>query len=342
MTARKPTVLLTGATGVIGRALIDDLAADHDIVCLRHRRPVGDARVSEFQGDLGGPTLGLSSPDYQELAGRVDVVVHSAAATAYKLGPERIRATNVGGTEHMLTFARRAGAPLYYFSTAFVADPPRDDGSGRFSGVAAYVQSKIDTERLVRDSGQPAVIVRPSLVIGDSRDGHIARFQGFHLGVTAMVRGTVPVMPAEAGVLVDAIPQDVLARATGRLIRTGVTTGEFWLTAGTDSVTLGQIVTVCMEFAARAGLTPRRPRLIAGDAVDRLLIPLLDDLVLPDVVTQLRQFEEMMWLFQTPQVLESSLPALGESVSAESLLDVLWRNLEYWADQQKLLLPAGV
>ncbi|HEY2764552.1 MAG TPA: SDR family oxidoreductase [Pseudonocardiaceae bacterium] len=342
MTARKPTVLLTGATGVIGRALIDDLAADHDIICLRHRKSVGDARVSEFQGDLGGPTLGLSQAGYQELAGRVDAVVHSAAATAYKLGPERIRATNVGGTERMLTFARRAGAPLYYFSTAFVADPPRDDGSGRFAGVAAYVQSKIDTEQLVRDSGQPAVIVRPSLVIGDSRDGHIARFQGFHLGVTAMVRGTVPVMPAEAGALIDAIPQDVLARATGRLIRTGVTTGEFWLTAGTGSVTLGQIVNVCMEFAVRMGLTPRRPRLIAGDAVDRLLIPLLDDLVLPDLVTQLRQFTEMMWLFQTPQVLESSLPALGESVSAESLLDILWRNLEYWADQQELLLPASV
>jgi nucleoside-diphosphate-sugar epimerase len=342
VTTRKPTVLLTGATGVVGRALIDELAADHHLVCLRHRKPVHDPRVTEFPGDLGEPALGLPAADYDALARRVDIVVHSAAATAWKLGPAMIRATNVGGTEHMLAFARRAGAPLYYFSTAFVATAPRDDDSGRFAAPTAYLRSKIETERLVRESGHPAVIVRPSLVIGDSRDGHIAGFQGFHAGVVAMVQGLVPVMPAEMSSLIDAVPQDVVARATGRLIRSGCTAGEFWLTAGAGAMTLGQIVNVCMEFAARLGLHPHRPRLIASEAVDRLLIPLLDDAAKPDLVAQLHRFAGFLRPFQTPAVLASSLAALEERISAESLLDTLERNLEYWARRQGFALDGGV
>jgi nucleoside-diphosphate-sugar epimerase len=336
MTTRK-TVLLTGATGVVGRALIDELVPDYDIVCLRHRRPLDDPRVSEVWGDLGEPTLGLSGADYDALARRVDIIVHSAAATAWTLEPETIRATNLGGTERMLAIAHRAEAPLYYFSTAFVANPREDDGSGRFAGVVAYVQSKVDAERMVRDSGQPAVIVRPSIVIGDSRDGRIASFQGFHLGTTAMVQGTVPVMPAEASSLIDAVPQDIVARATGRLIRNESTTGEFWLSAGANSMTLGRIVDVCMEFAAQVGLNPHRPRLIPSEAVDRLLIPLLDDVLSPELAAHFRQFLELMWFFQAPAALGSSLPALGEHVSEESLLVALERNLEFWARRKRLL-----
>lgn len=338
MTTHKPTVLLTGASGVVGRALIDELAAEYDIVCLRHRTPVHDPRITEIQGELGGPNLGLPAADYDALARRVDIVLHSAAATAWHLGPERIWATNVGGTEGMLAFARRAGAPLYYFSTAFVADPPVDDGSGRYAAANAYLYSKIETERLVRESGHPVVIVRPSLVMGDSRDGHISGFQGFHRGIIAMVRGTVPVLPAEMSSLVDAVPQDLVARAVHRLLRTGCTAGEFWLTAGAQSMRLGQIVNACLQFAARLGSTPPRPRLLSIEAVDRLLIPLLDDMVLPDLVERLRHFSELMRPFQTPAALESSLPALGEQVSEQLLLQALERNLEYWAWQQGLPL----
>lgn len=321
---------------MVGRALIDELAPDHDIVCLRHRRPVNDPRVSEVWGDLAHPTLGLSKADYEALVRQVDIVVHSGAATAWTLKPETIRATNLGGTERMLAIARRAGALLYHFSTAFVAASLQDDGSGRFAGVAAYVRSKMETERMVRDSGQPAVIVRPSVVIGDSRDGHIARFQGFHLGAAAIVQGTVPVLPAEASSLIDAVPQDVVARAIGRLIRNGSTTGEFWLSAGADSMTLGRIVDVCIEFAGRVGLKPHRPRLIPSEAVDRLLIPLLAGVLTADLAAQFRQFLELMWLFQVPAALESSLPALGEQIGEESLLAALKRNLEFWARRQRL------
>lgn len=35
----RPTLLLTGAAGVLGQALIDELCDDYDLICLRHRAP---------------------------------------------------------------------------------------------------------------------------------------------------------------------------------------------------------------------------------------------------------------------------------------------------------------
>lgn len=38
----RPTLLLTGAAGVLGQALIDELCDDYDLICLRHRAPLDD------------------------------------------------------------------------------------------------------------------------------------------------------------------------------------------------------------------------------------------------------------------------------------------------------------
>ncbi len=38
----RPTLLLTGAAGVLGQALIDELCDDYDLICLRHRVPLDD------------------------------------------------------------------------------------------------------------------------------------------------------------------------------------------------------------------------------------------------------------------------------------------------------------
>jgi len=88
MTRHKKTLLLTGGSGVVGRALIDELAHDFEIVCLRNRRPIADPRLAgEFAGRLDHPTLGLAADEYRRLAHRVDAIVHSAAVTNWKEAP---------------------------------------------------------------------------------------------------------------------------------------------------------------------------------------------------------------------------------------------------------------
>jgi thioester reductase-like protein len=339
MLPRRKTVLLTGGAGVLGRAFIDELSTDHDIVCLRHRTPVSDPRVVERTGSLSHPTLGLSPREYAGLASQVDVVLHAAANTSWKATPEQIRETNVGGTRSMLAFARRADAPLFYVSTAYVANPP-STASARDGGARAYIDSKIEAEELAHDSGVPSVVLRPSVVIGDSRDGRMAAFQGLHRVAGMIARGQVPMVACEEQVLIDTVPQDVVATATGALIRQDARDGDYWLTAGASAMTAGDLVRASIAVGQQAGLTPHSPRFIAAEAVDRLIVPMLDDVISPRLRRMFSELLEMTWLFQAPAALPSSLPALGlaEQVTRSRLCEVFERSMQFWA-RQKGLLP---
>lgn len=339
MSPRRKTVLLTGGAGVLGRAFIDELSADHDIIALRNRTPVSDPRVTEFAGSLGSPTLGLSRTEYATLASGVDVVLHGAANTSWKATPEQIRETNVGGTRNMLAFARRAGAPLFYVSTAYVANPPTAEG-GRHEGARSYIDSKVEAEQLTRDSDVASTVLRPSVVIGDSRDGRMAGFQGLHRVAGMIARGQVPMVACEEHVLVDTVPQDVVAAAAGQLIREGSHGGEYWLTAGESAMTAGDIVAASVALGLHAGLPAHAPRFIAAEAVDRLIVPMLDDVISPKLRAMFSELLEMTWLFQAPAALPTSLPALGlgEQVSRARLCEAFEKSMHFWA-RYKGLLP---
>ena len=104
----------------------------------------------------------------------------------------------------------RAAAFDYWFSGAgrrvFVAETeagtlgtsylrPNQGGGGGHVANAGYATSKLAAEQVVRDSGVPAVVLRPSVVIGDSRTGEISAFQGLHGVAGAILTGTVPMVP---------------------------------------------------------------------------------------------------------------------------------------------------
>lgn len=334
MMTAKPTLLLTGGSGVLGQVLIDELCADFDIVCLSHRTPIKDPRVLTLPGMLVEPGLGLAPEELRTLAGSVDVVLHSAAMTSWRASRERIFETNVTGTRNMLGFARLAGAPFYYVSTAFVARPPAaDPGDRDVAGLVAYVQSKIAAEQAVRDSGQPHVIVRPPVIIGDSETGQIAKFQGIHQMFGSLIQNLVPLIPADPGSLIDVMPQDVVARAIARLIRAEVTGGEYWLTAGAGAPTVADLLEITVSVGTHLGHQVRPPRMIPAEAVDRLLIPLMEDVMPPQLRRQFGQFIQLTTLFQSERALPSSMPAIGLDLrkSRRSLLAAFRRSVEYWS-----------
>src|ERR1700689_3686607 len=119
-TGRPPgTALLTGASGVVGRALLRRLR-DLDVVCLVHRSPLSGPNVTTVPGDISKPNLGLAGYQYKDLAAKVDAVIHSAGVTDFNRTGGRLEATNVAGTQHVAAFAAQADAVLYHVSTAFV------------------------------------------------------------------------------------------------------------------------------------------------------------------------------------------------------------------------------
>ncbi|MFH9733358.1 SDR family oxidoreductase [Streptomyces sp. NPDC017260] len=338
----RPTLLLTGGSGVLGRALIDELSADFDLLCLRRNTPLRDPRVREMRGDLVAPRLGLSPLAWHELALQVDVVLHSAAETNWRTPPEDITRTNLRGADTMLDLAARADAPLYLVSTAFVANTPTEEDRRRFPGAAAYLDSKTRAEQMTRDAGVPGAIVRPSVVMGDSGTGRIAGQQGLTKTIGSMVLGQVPVLPGAPEARIDMVPQDYVSRAIGDLVRGGVGCGEYWLTAGKEAVELREVADVCADVAVRHGLPrPERPRLIPVEAVHRLLLPMLEGTALPaSVRRRLEHYAELLLVFQRELPFDTSLgePDCGTRLTRTDIRAALVRNAESWAEDRAGLL----
>lgn len=164
-------VVITGATGFIGRVLVRQLlAADVDVsVSVRHR--AGDGLPSGLRGVHCGD---VTVPD--SLRGHfdgADAVIHLAGATLSRsqIGYD---AVNVGGTRQVATeCARQPNPPRLVVVSSIAAlgattreRPLRE--SDRLAPVSGYGRSKRDAEQVLRDfAGQvPAVIVRPPSVLG--------------------------------------------------------------------------------------------------------------------------------------------------------------------------------
>jgi nucleoside-diphosphate-sugar epimerase len=103
-------------------------------------------------GDLCNPAA------YRASLEGVDTVAHLAALTG-KAAPEDFERTNVAGTEALLKACQDAGVKKFlYVSTIAAAYPD--------TRYYIYAQSKQRAEALVRASGIPFAIIRPTIVVG--------------------------------------------------------------------------------------------------------------------------------------------------------------------------------
>jgi uncharacterized protein YbjT (DUF2867 family) len=145
-------LLLTGATGLIGTALLPRLtAAGHSVRCLvRDPRRLGTqrVRVQIALGDLSDP------PSFRNALRGVDTVVHVAAAIRDQPGGS-IEELNGIATWRMVQAARRAGVGRFVFFSA--------QGASAHSR-ARFVRAKALAERAVAESGMSHTIFAPSIV----------------------------------------------------------------------------------------------------------------------------------------------------------------------------------
>lgn len=328
-TARR-TVLLTGASGVVGRALLRRLR-DADVVCLVHRSPVSGPNVTTVPGDIAEPALGLTDAAYAELAAKVDAVIHCAAVTDFNRTDGSLEATNIAGTRHVAAFAAAADAVLYHVSTAFV-HTTADGDRGRTA--AGYAASKLAAEQVVRSSGAPHVILRPSVVIGDSGTGEIAAFQGLYRVAAGLFTRVVPLIPFGPSWPIDFVPADVVADAIACVVENKVRDGEFWLTAGERALRLDEAVAIGVKLARDLGVRVDMPRFVPPDTFDRLIGPVFLA-ALPGKIRRnvLRLLEFFTTYLQSGEVKPSSmdqLVALGASPLPDQR-ESLRTSLQYWA-----------
>jgi len=284
--AGTPRVFLTGASGVVGAAVLAALP-DCDVVALTHSSRLRDPgpRVRAVQGDLGAPGLGLDRRERAGLVGRggrgLDVVVHCAAVTDFRRPAADTEATNVRGTHAVVELAADAGARLVHLSTAFLARRGLAPAADVAGSPAPYLDSKAAAEAVVTAGGVPCTLVRPSIVLGDSRTGEAAGFQGLHAVLAGLLRGELPVLPVGRDAAMDFVPSDVLARAVRRAVVQGAAGSSpetLWVTAGSAALTAGDLADLTVAVGREHGIDVAPPRFASARVVERSLGPAGADL----------------------------------------------------------------
>jgi len=148
-------VAITGATGYVGQSLVQKLLRrDHEVRALaRHPESAGTLR------DLGVHVVAgaVTEPDaVRSLLEGADAVVHLAGIIA-ESGRQTFESVHVGGTQVVVDVAGHAAVPLVLHMSALGA---------RASAPTRYHRTKWQAEEIVRASGRPHVIFRPSLIAG--------------------------------------------------------------------------------------------------------------------------------------------------------------------------------
>ncbi|MFC4127442.1 SDR family oxidoreductase [Nocardia rhizosphaerae] len=266
-------ILLTGATGVVGTALRERLAT-RSYTALTHRTPL--LGVDTVTGDITAPRFGLDETAYIQLVEDTRCVLHCAANTSLNADPAVLADDNACGTRHAIELANDADAPLIHVSTAFVEAIDRAENRG---ARLNYAESKLVGERLVTDRARRWTIVRPSIVIGDSSDGHIAGYQGLFRLAELVRDGRLPFFPCGPDSRVDIIAQDVVAATLAHLSRVALERGDtghdlVWLTSGATAPRVWEVIEAFLDAPRSTGEPrPHTPRFIDRDQYERLIRP---------------------------------------------------------------------
>jgi len=168
------TLAITGGTGFVGQAVLDEAARQGiDVKALARREQPPRAGVEWLRGDLADTAaldpLVTGTKAVLHIAG----VVNTPDPLGFHLG-------NVRGTEDLLAASRAAGVQRFVFVSSLAAREP---------DLSRYGRSKRDAEEAVKASGLDWTIVRPPAIYGP-RDREI--FEMFR----AAKWGFVPMPPA--------------------------------------------------------------------------------------------------------------------------------------------------
>jgi NADH dehydrogenase len=153
-------IFMTGATGIVGRALLQRLAGDKrsagrnmpDVTVLsRNVSAFPEPQVRAIHGRITEPETWIRA-----LEGCTEFV-HMAALTGKARAADFERA-NVEGTRSVLEACKRAGVRRFLFVSSIAATYPEHD-------AYPYGRSKLAAEALVRASGLDWAIVRPTIVM---------------------------------------------------------------------------------------------------------------------------------------------------------------------------------
>jgi uncharacterized protein YbjT (DUF2867 family) len=268
-------IFLTGATGFVGKTLLQTLLKEGHAVIVSLRRPDEGARLAQ--------TLQLTG-DFQFVAGDVvsgqglekgmtgcNAVIHLVGIILEK-GSNTFENVHHLGTRNVVEAAKKIGIRRFVQMSALGV---------RADGVADYQTSKWRGEEEVRHGGIPYCIMRPSLIFG-------------HGGFVGEMTGVMRRAPLFRPVPGDGLPKfrpiavEDVALCFTRALSTEAAINQTIDLGGADELTLNQVLN---EIAMAAGIT--KPAVNIPMSLMKLGARLAQLLPTPPVtVGQLRMLEE--------------------------------------------------
>ncbi len=245
-------VLITGATGVLGSELLNQLIEEEStclVLLVRTKRGksaltrtkevlsylgysterqlllLGSGKIEIVDADMRQQRFNLSEGDYLRLAGSLTHIIHCASPIKLSMSEREAAETIVEPAYNILDLIRRAHRAhlekVEYVSSVGVAG--RDIGVLREEFVHRarafrnyYEQAKAQTEQLfeqaVRDR-LPITIHRPSMIVGNSVSGRIRQYHIFY-NLLSLTAGRLTryAIPHFGRFRLDIVPVDFVAR----------------------------------------------------------------------------------------------------------------------------------
>ncbi len=252
-----------------------------------------DKRIEFVHGDILEDNFALS-----HLEARWDVFLHCAASTDFnESNADNLRKTNLEGTSYAVRFARHFKIPsFHYISTAYSSG----DVKGRVKEIIQvppsfrnlYEETKNQAERICfsfcKENNIRLTIHRPSIIIGETKEGRTLNFEGpylffkqfvrlyhfvrrkQHLKPSEKVRLEIKV-PAFAEDEQNFVPVDYVASFVTAVLEREALEGQIYHVTNLDPPTLGDLKQVFMKLIPFEGVSFLGDQAAAADNKEETL-----------------------------------------------------------------------
>lgn len=215
-------ILVTGATGFIGRKLVPKLAKKYEVCCFVRKtsdlETLQKEKVRLVFGDM------LEKESVFKALKRIDIVIH--LATSHMQGKER---ANLYGTMNIIEACKRQRVKKIIFISSMAAKRKILDDYGR---------TKLEIEKAIRESGLNYIILRPSLIYSHDNLSLIGKsLKALPFIIPIIGNGNYKMAPVFINDVVKAIANSIEKKVKNKS----------YDVAGAENLSFNEIISVCKK-----------------------------------------------------------------------------------------------
>ncbi|MDD5086267.1 MAG: NAD(P)H-binding protein [Candidatus Nanoarchaeia archaeon] len=212
-------ILVTGATGFIGKNLVPKIAEKHKVVCFVRKtsntHELEKSNVVFKVGDL------LDRSSLTDATESMDIAIH--LATSHKQGNKQ----DLVAAENLIEACKENKVKKIIFLSSMAAKRKSLDDYGRI---------KLEIERMMRNSGLNYTILRPSVIYSNNNLSLIGRSLKFPLIIPVIGNGNYKLNPVYIDDVTEAILRSIKSKKADR---------KSYDVAGGESISFNEIIKIC-------------------------------------------------------------------------------------------------